>query len=257
MVIAVDVGNSSTNIGYFVGQGCLVQKIDTVPPKTVPDYTGSIEKYFSENHLEKDGLGVIISSVVTGRAEQFLSAFGALTSGRDADIVIASHRMDSGLKLRLPRPEELGTDRLSDAVGAFALYGAPVVVIDCGTATTVSVVDGEGSFIGGAILPGLGLMNAALDAGTSKLKSIALNAPDFALGKDPGECIASGLFYGTAGALERIVSEIEKETGLSFRLITTGGYGKVLGRFIKRPHRYDPLLTLEGLRILYERNCPS
>jgi type III pantothenate kinase len=152
---------------------------------------------------------------------------------------------------------ELGADRIAGAVGACALYNPPVAVVDCGTATTITVVDRDANIIGGSIMPGLGLMNDMLEKGTSKLNSIVLGPPVTALGKDTEGCIRSGLFYGTGGAVERVLSEIEREAGCRFKLVITGGYGPMLAGFIMRPHELNPNLNLEGLKILYEKNRHS
>ena len=172
-------------------------------------------------------------------------------------LLTVSHEMNSGLKFKVDAPERVGTDRIANAVAASDLYGTPVAIVDFGTATTISVVGREGDFVGGSILPGLRLMNSALDAGTSQLQEVVLEAPPRALGVDTAGCIRSGLFYGTAGACERILAEIEEETGVDLKLVLTGGYAPVVGGFLKRTHEINLNLTLEGLRILYGKNRPA
>ncbi|MBI5640928.1 MAG: type III pantothenate kinase, partial [Nitrospirae bacterium] len=129
--------------------------------------------------------------------------------------------------------------------------------IDFGTATTITVVDREAACIGGAIMPGVGLMNEMLEKGTSKLRRVLLEPPQTALGKDTSGSILSGLFYGCAGAVERILSEIEKETGLSLHVVVTGGYGGLMAKYIMRSYDSQPLLILRGLKLLYEKNRHS
>jgi type III pantothenate kinase len=106
-------------------------------------------------------------------------------------------------------------------------------------------------------MPGLGLMNNSLDLGTSKLRKIDMEAPDAALGKDTAGCIRSGILFGTAGAVERILAEIEKEMGLSLMTVVTGGYGPLISQYLKRPHDINTHLTLEGLRLLHAKNRRS
>ena len=257
MLIAVDIGNSSINIGYFADKGLLVQRIDTHPLKDSGEYLSLIRNFLRQNCVEKGSLGGIISSVVSSHTSVFSEVLKRLSGTEETVLLTVSHEMNSGLTFRVPKPERVGTDRIANAVAAVELYGSPVAVADFGTATTITVVDREREFVGGSILPGLRLMNSALNAGTSQLKEVAIEAPLRALGVDTSECIRSGLFYGTAGAVERILKEIEEETGVSLKVVLTGGYARAVGRLLKRIHEVNSYLTLEGLRILYGKNRPS
>jgi type III pantothenate kinase len=257
MLIAVDVGNSSINIGYFTDKSLMVQRIETHPLKDSEEYLSAILNFLQQNRIEKNSPGGIISSVVPSHTSVFFEVLNRLSCAEKESLLIVSHKMYSGLKFKMDAPEVLGTDRIVNAVAASELYGAPVAVVDCGTATTISVVGPEGEFIGGSILPGLRLMNRALDAGTSQIEEVILEPPRRALGVDTAGCIQSGLFYGTAGACERIVAEIEDETGFRLKLVLTGGYAPIVTGFLKRVHNINVNLTLEGLRILYGKNRPS
>ena len=257
MLIAVDIGNSSINIGYFTGSDLLVQKIATHPLMEDTEYSLILNDFLSQNHIEKNGFSCIISSVVSSHTNVLEAALQRLQVQGEPDVLIVSHEMETGLKYGIDRPFEMGTDRIADSVGACAMYKKPVAVIDCGTATTITVVDREGNIIGGSIMPGLGLMNCMLEKGTSKLGRVVLVPPESALGKDTEGCILSGLFYGTAGAVERILSEIERDTECISTVVMTGGFGEMLSGFIVRPHEINPLLTLEGLKILYAKNRHS
>jgi len=254
MLVAVDIGNSSINIGYFAKNVLLVQKIETYPLRDAAEYTSILQDFLSQNQIEKKRLRGIISSVVLSHTAVFLKVLGGLSDTGRTGVLTVSHIMNSGLTFAVNSPEEMGTDRIAAAVGACELYKPPVAVIDFGTATTITVVDEDSRYIGGAIMPGLGLMNEALDKGTDALRKIAFEAPVSALGKDTSGSIRSGLFYGTAGAVERILAEMEVETKCRFRAAITGGYGPLLADFITRPYEINPNLTLEGLRILYEKN---
>ncbi len=254
-LIAVDIGNSLINIGYFTRLGLIVQKFDTFPLRSVKKYRLILGDFLSQNHIEKRRFNVIISSVVSDLTEVFKGVFTELfNKEKDADILIVSYKMNTGLRFKIDSPEQTGTDRIANAVRAYEKYKNAVSVVDFGTATTITAVDKDANYIGGSIMPGLGLMNEMLDKGTSKLKKTVLDPPSSALGKDTRECICSGLFYGTAGAVERVLKEIEKETDCRFKVVITGGYGMIMDKFIKRPHDINPDLTLEGLKILYERN---
>lgn len=257
ILIAVDIGNSSINIGYFINDVLLVQKIASYPLRDSVEYAAILRDFLSQNHIEKKHLSGIISSVVLSHTSVFRTALAGLSDTGRTEVLTVNHTMNSGVTFAVNNPEEMGTDRIADAVGACGFYKPPLAVIDCGTATTITVVDEDARCIGGAIMPGLGLMNETLGKGTDALRKIALEAPVSALGKDTSGCIRSGLFYGTAGAVERILSEIEGATKGEFKVILTGGYGPLIADFIKRPCEMNPNLTLEGLRILYEKNRHS
>lgn len=256
MVIAVDIGNSSIKVGYFTGSRLIVQKIGTHPAKAADEYAAEIEAFMNENPTEKKGeIGVIISSVVGGYEKVLRQAFELFPCKQDSEILIAGYGMETEMQFRIDNPRELGSDRIAGAVGAYELYRSAVAVADFGTATTMSLVDASGNFLGGAIMPGVELMNSALERGTSKLKKIALDPPLSALGRNTADCILSGLFYGTAGATERILFESGRELKTQFKLVITGGYSSAMTKLIGTPHELCPNLTLEGLRILYEKNC--
>lgn len=257
MLITVDIGNSSINIGYFTANGISVQSINTHPLKDSEEYLTDICNFLQQKRIEKNSHGGIISSVVPGHTSVLTEALRRLSADEGATLLTITHEMSSGLKFRVNAPEKVGSDRLANAVAAKEIYGKPAAVIDFGTATTITVVGVDDDFIGGAILPGLGLMNRALGEGTSRLQEIILEPPLRALGVDTQTCIRSGLFYGTAGACERILMGIEEETGFTLKVILTGGFATVMGRFLRRIHEINSNLTLEGLRILYEKNRPS
>jgi type III pantothenate kinase len=256
MLIATDIGNSSITIGYFSDRGLLVQRIPTLPLKKSEEYQEMMNSFIRENNINKSGCNSIISSVVLSHTEVLTTALKGLSGRRDAAILVVNHTM-TGTGFKILNPEKLGTDRIANAVAAFSLVRKPVAVIDFGTATTISIVNGNGDYIGGSIMPGIGLMNESLGAKTSKLKLVDIQVPETALGKDTEACIRTGLLVGTAGAVERIVSEIEKETDQEYSVVLTGGHASLIDRFISRPHIMNLHLTLEGLKILYEKNRPQ
>lgn len=254
MLIAIDIGNSSINIGFFTVSGLLVQKIDTHPLLSSAKYSALVNGFIKEKNMDKMPEGIIISSVVPVHAEVLRKTLKGLFS---VEPLIVSYKMKTGLRLNIPNPEKLGTDRIANSVAAYELCRCPVATVDFGTATTISVVGKNATYIGGAILPGIRLMNEALAKGTSKLYDVSISIPGSALGTDTVTCIQSGLLYGTAGAVERLLSEIEKEVGFRLKVIVTGGYGTLISKFLKRKHDVLPYLTLEGLKILYERNSDA
>jgi len=253
MLIAIDIGNSSIKIGYFLDNGLFVQRIQTNPLLKAAEYRLLLHSYMKEKNIAKSACNGIISSVVPSHTKVFREVLEGLSEKGKADILIVDSTV-SGIGFRIPAPEQLGTDRTANASAAHALFKRPVAVIDFGSATTITVVDRQGCYIGGSIMPGIGLMNESLGTKTSKLNAVDLRNPGSVLGRDTTGCILTGLLIGTAGAVERILEEIETETGLVFNTVLTGGYCMLIEHFIRRSHMVRPDLTLEGLKILYEKN---
>jgi type III pantothenate kinase len=251
MLIAIDIGNSSITIGFFIKSGLLVSRIETYPLLPPQKYASLINRFIKEKNIDKVPEGIIISSVVSGHTGALRKAMKKLIS---TEPLIVNWKLKTGLRFDIPHPEELGPDRIANAAAAREMYGCPAAVVDFGTATTMSVIGQDAEYIGGAIMPGISLMNEALAAGTSRLTAVPVIPPESALGTDTAECIQSGLFYGTAGAVERLLRETEKETGLALRVIVTGGYAGLHTRFLKRRHEVNPHLTLEGLKLIYGKN---
>lgn len=251
MLIALDIGNSLINIGFFADQGLFVQKLKTTPLKTPEKYASMLRDFLAEISVERAALGVIISSVVVGHTEVLAEACKRLMP---EDLLILNPEISTGLVFDIPRLEELGSDRIANAVAAYELCKGPVAAIDFGTATTISVIGKNAHYLGGAIMPGFGLMNESLAKGTSKLSEVSLSPPESALGTDTDGCILSGLFYGTAGAVERLLQEIESEIGFGLKIVVTGGYGSMVSKFLTREYSLRPNLTLEGLKIIFMRH---
>jgi type III pantothenate kinase len=250
-LIAIDIGNSSINIGFFTESGLIVQRINTNPLMSPSEYSALFNGFKKEKNIDKTPEGIIISSVVPGHTGIIIEAIRGFVP---VEPLIVSCKIKTGLKFNIPNPEELGSDRIANVVEAYELYKCAVAVVDFGTAITISVVGKDADYIGGAIMPGIGLMNEALAKGTSKLSVVPLSSPGSALGADTIRCIQSGLFYGSAGAVERILLEIEKEIGLRLKVVLTGGYGGIISKFLKREHDLRPHLTIEGLKTIYMRN---
>jgi len=255
LLVAIDIGNSSINIGLFSGPVILWKlKLPTYPLRTAEAYRGEIDALLSKIASGEAPAGVIISSVVpevTGIVRE------AVRELSPKEPLLLNASLDTGLSFDLYSPEEIGSDRIADVVAAREGIGEPVGVIDFGTATTVSVCK-DGIFLGGAILPGIGLMADALHRGTARLPLVEIDRQPVdvhAVGRDTNKCIISGIIYGTAGAVERLVTEIEREMGCTFRIAITGGYCYIMAGLIRRDFNLEPDLTLKGLRLIYERNA--
>lgn len=160
----------------------------------------------------------------------------------------------TGLHIRTENPRETGADRIVNAVAAIQLYGPPLIIVDFGTATTFCYIDKRGDYIGGAIAPGIGISTEALYNSAAKLPRIELSKPKSIVGRTTISSMQSGMIYGFAGQVDGIVQRICEEQGVTPRVIATGGFAELIGGESRTIDIVNPLLTLEGLRIIYERN---
>ncbi|MBU4321524.1 MAG: type III pantothenate kinase [Nitrospinae bacterium] len=247
-LVAIDIGNSSINIGFFMGESLVIQKIKTIPLLPFSGYAKVISGFMKKEDIDKMPEGIIISSVVPGHTEAVKKACSALSK---KEPMVLTHKMKTGIDFQIKEPEKLGTDRIAAAAGACDLFGAPVAVIDFGTATTLNFIGSENKYKGGAIMPGLELMRNSLFSDTAQLPDVTVSKPLSPMGKDTAECIRSGIVFGTAGAVERIVSETENAEGESFKVVVTGGNAEFIAPFLRKVDHIEPALVLKGLRFIY------
>ena len=246
MILTVDNGN--TNI-------CVAGFSDKDTPdfiKTYPDnrFHFSRELYDALcRDIKEPVSGAVLCSVVPALTDM---ARVALEKFTDGDVVVVDSDFNDGLVLSGYDRRKLGNDRVADMTAAKSLYGAPCVVFDMGTATTVSVLDAAGTFIGGMIMPGLGLSLNALSSGTALLPGIKPFAPNALLGQDTVACINNGVIYSQASSLEGIISRVEEQLGEKVTAVVTGGAAKFILPVCRRRVIYDEYLLLKGLKILYE-----
>ena len=194
---------------------------------------------------------VIICSVVP-------KVMYSLTSGikkyLHCDPVIVGHGTKSGIRIATTNPMEIGADRVVDAVGAYFLYGGPVIVIDYGTATTYDLVTADGAFVAGVTAPGIRISAKALWSNAAKLPEIEIVKPDSILAKTTITSMQAGLLYGTIGQTEYIIDRFKEESGYKgIKVVATGGLGRTIAEGTEKIDVYDPELTLQGMRLIYER----
>jgi type III pantothenate kinase len=170
-------------------------------------------------------------------------------------LVIGAPEVDIGIKVLVDRPEEVGADRLVNAVGAFRDYGGPKIIVDFGTATTFDVIDAEGSYLGGVIAPGVNLSIEALHQASAQLPRVAIGRPDRVIGKNTLQAMRSGIFWGYLGMVEGTIRRIWQELGNEVDVISTGGLAPLFTECTSLLSRSDPDLTLKGLRYVYLRNA--
>ncbi len=253
MILAVDIGNSNIVIGCFDKKDILfVERLSTNHQSTSLEYMVMIK-----NILELNGLGSaqidggIISSVVPPLTVTLKMAMERLGYG---EILVVGPGIKTGLKILLDNPAQLGSDRVADAVAGINLYPVPLILIDMGTATTISVIDGKKNFLGGMIIPGLRVSLDSLASRTSQLPKISLTPAKKVIGTNTVDCMKSGIINANASALDGVIERIEEELGESCTVVATGGLANVVIPSCKRKIINDEMLLLKGLRIIYEKN---
>ena len=254
MVLAVDIGNSNVVIGCFEGDDIrLLERMSTNRNSTALEYAVLIKTVLELNGLEKVAFeGGIISSVVPAVTNMVKAAIEKLT-GKPP--LVVGPGLKTGLKIMIDNPAQLGSDRVADAVAAVSEYPCPLITIDMGTATTISVIDKNQNFIGGVIMPGLRISAESLSSRTSQLPQISLDPPKKAIGRNTIDCMRSGIVLGCAATIDGIVEKIEQELGYPCTVISTGGHAGIVIPYCKRQIIVDEKLLLKGLMILYRKNA--
>ncbi|MGY5340893.1 type III pantothenate kinase [Paenibacillus glucanolyticus] len=254
MILVVDVGNTNIVLGVYQGKKLLHDfRISTARQSTVDEYGVLIHNLFQmSNILVSQIEGVIVSSVVpplVGVVEEMCNKYIGKAP------LIVGPGIKTGLNLRYENPREVGADRIVNAVAAVEQYGGPLIVVDFGTATTFDCIDREGNYLGGAIVPGIGIATEALVQRASKLPRIELEKPKKVIGRNTVHAMQAGIVYGYAGQVDGLVKRIKAEMGTdNVKVIATGGLAELIASETESIEEIAPLLTLEGLRIIYERN---
>jgi type III pantothenate kinase len=257
MILSIDIGNSNIVIGVYP-----MDRAETAPTanwrlatdrqRTEDEYRLVLRQLLDEAQIRIADLDdAALCSVVAPLTEVWVRLLTALLG--KAPLVVR-YGLTLGIDVAVKRPEVIGTDRLVDAVAAYHQVGGAVIVIDFGTATTFNVIDSRGTFLGGAIAPGLGTVTRALIERASALPAVELVAPAQAIGRDTIPAIQSGLVYGYVGLVEGLLRRICAELGEPAIVLATGGLGGVIAPLTDAIHAYDPWLTLAGIVEVYRRN---
>src|SRR5512143_384480 len=253
MLLTVDIGNTNIVLGLYDGAQLRDSwRAATDPRRTADEYAVTIYEF-----LARRGYGIeqIADCAVSSVVPALTPVFRELSNRYwEIDPLVVSVDIDLGLQVLTDNPREVGADRIVNAVAAKALYGAPAIVIDFGTATTWDIVNADGDYIGGAIAPGVGISAEALAARTARLHRIELTFPPSAIGKNTDSAMRVGILFGYVAMVEGLTRRIQAELGGTAHVIATGGLAGVIAAQTKVIEVVDADLTLEGLRRLWERN---
>ncbi|HYQ18115.1 MAG TPA: type III pantothenate kinase [Polyangiaceae bacterium] len=253
MLLAVDLGNTNVVLGLYDGERLLhTFRVATVRTRTEDEYAVFLQQLLALRNLSAQSVSAaIIASVVPQLTDVMVSAIRQAV-GREP--LIVGPGIETGISVLYDNPQDVGADRIVDAVAAFARYQSGLIVVDFGTATTFNCVSPQGEYLGGVIVPGVKVSLEGLMQSAAKLRPVELTAPPRVLGRNTTHAIQSGAIHGYAAMVDGLVERLVSELGFPCRIIATGGLSSLIGKHAKSIQELDPNLTLDGLRILYERN---
>jgi len=251
-----DIGNTQIVTGLYQDQELIANwRIQTDRNKTADEYGILLKSFLIDQNLQATAVkAAIISSVVppvTGTIEKMIQRYFGV------ETLLVGPEIRTDLNIKYENPREVGADRIVNAVAGIKLYGAPLIIVDFGTATTFCAIAENGDYLGGAIAPGLGIASEALFLRTAKLPRIELIKPKNAIGQNTVSSMQSGLYYGYIGLVEAMIKRFKSEMNANPRVIATGGIADLIAGDTELFDAINPYLTLEGLRIIYELNQTS
>lgn len=258
LVLAIDMGNTNIVIGCVDDERIYFEeRLSTDLSKTELEYAVGFKTVLELYHIDSEEIsGAIISSVVPQLVNIIKEAVEKIIG---ISPLIVGPGVKTGLNLLMDEPRQVGSDLVVDAVAAIHEYGAPVIVVDIGTATTISVVDEKKNYIGGVIMPGVKVSLDSLVSRTAQLQRISMEAPKKVIGKNTVDCMKSGIIYGNASCLDGMIERIKEagfdtETAKQVKVVATGGLARVIVPVCKTDIILDNGLLLKGLKLIYDRN---
>lgn len=253
MILAIDIGNTNVVIGCFDDEKILfIERVSTNHNATDLEYACTIRMALHIHDLNSSMLnGAIISSVVPSVTN---TVRRAIEKYANVKVMVVSPGIKTGLSIMVDNPAQLGSDLVVDAVAGINEYTTPMIIIDMGTATTLSVIDKNKNYIGGIIMTGVSISADALTSRTAQLPKIAFEPPQRIIGKNTVECMKNGIMYSNAYAIDGMVEKIEDELGEKCTVIATGGLAPVITPLCKRKIIVDEELLLKGLMLIYNKN---
>ena len=256
MILAVDIGNSNIVLGGIQGDNIAFEaRLRTEPTKTSDEYCIDVKIILDVYGFKREDVeGAIISSVVPQVLNSIKTAIKKLT-GKTA--LVVGPGLKTGLNIRVENPSQTGADLVVGSVAALREHKPPLIVVDMGTATTISVLDDSGALIGGCICPGVKISLDALTERTALLPGLQLDQPRKAIGRNTIDCMRSGIMMGNACMLDGMVRRMEEELGQKATIVITGGIAKFVAPLCKTSMIYDKDLLLKGLAFLYRENAKN
>ncbi|MBQ8232388.1 MAG: type III pantothenate kinase [Lachnospiraceae bacterium] len=254
MIFVIDVGNTNMTLGVYEGEELKATfRMMTKTPRTSDEYGVMLTTLLTTKGITTDMIeGCIVASVVP---DVMHSLTGGILRYVGVKPLIVGPGLKTGIKIVTENPRAIGADRIVDAVAAYEKYGGPVLVIDFGTATTYDLVTEEGHFAAGITAPGIRISSEALWSQAAKLPKIEIQKPKSILAQETISSMQAGLVYGQIGQTEYIIRKVKEESGLAdLKVVATGGLGRLISDETDTIDVYDSALTLDGLRIIYEKN---
>lgn len=254
MLLTIDVGNTNITFAVFKNEKIIADwRISTLSNRTSDEYAALLTPLFIEKELEFNNIdGVAISCVVPSTLEALVRF-----SNKHLKVekpVVLSHDLKLPMAIKYFPATDVGADRIANAIAAHAKYGGKIIVVDFGTATTLDAVDEDGNYLGGAIAPGIQISLEALFSRAARLTGVELTSPEKAIGDTTSLSLRSGIIFGFAGQVDALVERFEEEMGKDVTVIATGGLAEIISKHSKKIKYQDDLLTLEGLRLIYENS---
>ena len=254
MILVIDVGNINMTIGVYEGKTLRATfRMMTRTPRTSDEYGVLITQLLADRGIKKEALeGSIVASVVPDVMHSLMGALVRYTGTRPMKVGPGTK---TGIRIITEDPRAIGADRMVDAVAAYEKYGGPVLVLDFGTATTYDLINERGEFAAGITAPGIRISSEALWTQAAKLPKIEIRKPKSILAQETISSMQAGLVYGQIGRTEYIIKKVKEESGIgNLKVVATGGLGRLIAGETDSIDVYDSVLTLEGLRIVYEKN---
>lgn len=253
MILAIDMGNSNIVIGCMDDkQSYFEERLSTDKSKTALEYAIGFHTVLELYNIDASQIeGAIISSVVPPLTNVVKSAVEKIIGKTP---LVVGPGIKTGLNLLMDNPKSIGSDLIVDAVAGITEFGAPLILIDMGTATTMSVVDKDKNYVGGVIMTGLHLSMEALSSKAAQLYNVSLEVPKSVIGKNTTDCMKSGIILGNAACIDGMIDRIEEELGYPTTVVATGGLAHVVIPLCKHNIIVDDSLLLKGLKIIYDKN---